>query len=136
MHDQHFPDSPENPDRRTDRALDALRYEERAGLGFRRRQRTPLGDPWADPERHQLSQAAETVGGLWAGYLAGFGMVLGITAIFYRPLLLGFFAVLLSMVSLTADNSSRVTKYAMLVAAVGTSIGMLVAVFLTGKSVF
>ena len=74
-HDSTFPDSAEAPDKRTDRALEALKIENEAGLGFRRRERAAMGNPYADPERYQVDREP-TPGELWAGLLAGLGVAL------------------------------------------------------------
>lgn len=135
-HDSTFPDSPENPAQRTDRALEALQYEEKAGLGFRRRQRAAIGNPYAEPERFQVDREP-TSGELWAGMLAGLGAVLGFGAIFYKPLLLGLFAVILTILGSLGDGApARVAKWAFVVVMVGVTIGMLMAIFVTNASVF
>lgn len=130
-HDSTFPDSEEAPERRTDRALAALQYEEKAGLGFRRRQRTPLGDPYAEPERYQVDREP-TSAELWAGMLAGIGAVLGFGAIFFKPLLLGTIAVIFVMFGALGDGApSRVAKWGALITAAGFTIGMLMSIFVT-----
>jgi len=136
MHDSRFPDSSEAPERRTDRALEALRYEERAGLGFRRRQRNPLGDPYAEPERYQVDREP-TAGELWAGLLAGIGAVLGFGALFYKPLLLGTLAlVFLTLGSLGDGQGSRIARHGLWVAATCFFLGMLIAIFVTKQRVW
>lgn len=135
-HDSTFPDSPEAPERRTDRALAQLQYEERAGLGFRRRQRKPLGNPYAEPERYQVTREP-TAGELWAGVLAGIGAVLAVAAIFYKPLLLGTLAVILTVIGSLGDGQpSRIARAGIVLAAVGATLGMLMAIFLTHAPLF
>ena len=135
-HDSTFPDSPEAPDKRTDRALEALQYEEKAGLGFRRRERSAIGDPYGEPERYQVDREP-TAGELWAGMLAGIGAVLGFSAIFYKPLLLGFVAVIFTILGSLGDGAaSRIAKWAFITVTIGVSLGMLIAIFVTKKSVF
>jgi hypothetical protein len=131
-HDSNFPDSAEAPEQRTDRALEALQYEERAGLGFRRRQRSALGDPYQEPERYQVDREP-TSGELWAGMLAGSGAVLAFGAIFYKPLLLGTFAVALTILGSVADgHASRIAHWAFVMVLIGVSLGMVMAIFVTG----
>ena len=135
-HDSTVPDSPEAPERRTDRALEALQYEEKAGLGFRRRTRTPMGDPYAEPERYQIDREP-TAGELWAGMLGGIGAVLGFGAIFYKPLLLGNVAVIFAVLGSLGDGApSRVGRAAILVAGLGTLLGMLLAIFVTKSAIW
>lgn len=136
MHDRTFPDSPEPTERRTSRALEQLRYEEHAGLGFRRRERTPLGDPFAEPERYQVG-GEPTAGELWAGMLGGMGAVLGFGAIFYRPLLLGTVAVILCILGTLGDGApSRTARIGLVVASFGFMIGMLMSIFVTNQSIW
>ena len=135
-HDSTFPDSSESPAQRTDRALEALQYEEKAGLGFRRRERAPIGDPYAEPERFQVTRE-QTSGELWAGMLAGIGAVLGFGAIFYKPLLLGFIAVLFTILGSLGDGApARVAKWSFIMVLVGVTIGMLMQIFVVKSSVF
>lgn len=135
-HDASFPESPESPERRSERALAALQYEERAGLGFRRRDRAPIGDPYSEPERFQIDREP-TPGELWAGMLAGIAAVVGFSAIFYKPLLLGTVAVILAVFGSLADGSpSRVARIAMVVTGACFVIGMLVAIFLTKRPIW
>lgn len=135
-HDSKFPESAESPDRRTDRVLAGLQYEERAGLGFRRRERAPIGDPYADPERHQIDREP-TTGELWAGMFAGMGAVLGFGAIFYKPLLLGTVAVILTIIGSMGDGApSRIARWAIVITAAGFLIGMLAAIFVTRKAIW
>ena len=135
-HDSTFPDSPESPAQRTDRALEALQYEEKAGLGFRRRERAPLGNVYAEPERFQVDRDP-TSGELWAGMLAGIGAVLGFSAIFYKPLLLGLFAVIFTIIGSLGDGAAaRISKAAFVMVLIGVTIGMLMSIFVTKGSVF
>ena len=135
-HDSTFPDSAESPQQRTDRALEALQYEEQAGLGFRRRQRAPIGDPYAEPERFQVDREP-TSGELWAGMLAGIGAVLAFGAIFYKPLLLGFIAVIFTILGSLGDGAAaRIAKWAFIMVLIGVTTGMLMAIFVTKGSVF
>ena len=135
-HDSTFPDSTEAPESRTDRALAALQYEEKAGLGFRRRQRAPIGDPYAEPERFQVDREP-TSGELWAGMLGGIGAVLGFGAIFYKPLLMGTLAVIFAILGSLGDGApSRIGRAAILMAGFGAVIGMLVAIFVTKASIW
>lgn len=135
-HDSTFPDSPESPAQRTDRALEALQYEEKAGLGFRRRERAPIGNVYAEPERFQVTREP-TSGELWAGMLAGIGAVLGFGAIFYKPLLLGFVAVVFTILGSLGDGAAtRISKAAFIMVLIGVTIGMLMAIFVTKASVF
>jgi hypothetical protein len=135
-HDSTFPDSTEAPESRTDRALAALQYEEKAGLGFRRRKRGAMGDPYAEPDRYQVDREP-TAGELWAGMLAGLGAVLGFGAIFYKPLLLGTIAVILTVLGSMGDGApARVAKWAAIVAGLGFTIGMLMSIFVTDKAIW
>ncbi|MCW2923084.1 MAG: hypothetical protein JWM98_488 [Thermoleophilia bacterium] len=135
-HDARFPDSPEAPDQRTDRALAALQYEERAGLGFRRRERGTPGDPYAEPERFQVDREP-TSGELWAGLIAGIGAVLGVAAVFYKPLLLGTVAVIFTIIGSMGDGqAARIARVGIICAGLGTVIGMSFAIFVTHKAIW
>lgn len=135
-HDSTFPDSPEAPESRTDRALAALQYEEKAGLGFRRRQRGALGDPYAEPQRYQVDREP-TSAELWAGMLGGMGAVLGFGAIFYKPLLLGTLALIFAILGSLGDGAaSRIAKWALIVAAFGFVLGMLMSIFVTNAQLW
>lgn len=135
-HDSTFPDSPEAPERRTDRVLAQLQYEERAGLGFRRRQRRPMGNPYAEPERYQVTHEP-TPGELWAGMLAGLGAVLAVGAIFYKPLLFATLAAILTVLGSLGDGqASRIARWGIVLTAVGATLGMLNAIFLTKAPLF
>ena len=135
-HDSTFPDSTEAPDSRTDRAMAQLQYEEKAGLGFRRRLRAPIGDPYAEPERFQVDREP-TTGELWAGMLGGFAAVLGFGAIFYKPLLLGTIAVVLAILGSLGDGAAaRIAKWALIVTIVGFVLGMLLSIFVTSAPVW
>lgn len=135
-HDASFPDSSEAPERRTDRALAALQYEERAGLGYRRRERGTPGDYYGEPERFQVDREP-TAGELWAGMLAGLGAVLGVAAIFYKPLLLGTFAVLFTILGSLGDGqAARIARVGIVVVCLGVTLGMVVAIFLTHASIW
>lgn len=130
-HDSAFPDSPESPEQRSERALEALQYEERAGLGYRRRQRGAIGDPYAEPERYQVDREP-TSGELWGGMLAGMGLVLGLAAIFYKPLLLGAVAAFLVVLGSIADGqSAKIARWGFVTVLVGVTIGMLMSIFVT-----
>lgn len=130
-HDSTFPDSAESPERRSERALEALQYEERAGLGFRRRNRSAIGDPYQEPERYQVDREP-TSGELWAGLIAGTGLVLGLAAIFYKPLLLGAIAAFLVIVGSVADGqAARIARWGFVTVLVGVTTGMLMSIFLT-----
>ena len=123
---------------RTDRALEALQYEEKAGLGFRRRQRKALGNPYGGdgPERANVDREP-TSGELWAGMVVGLGAVLGFAAIFYKPLLLGSVAAILIVLGSVADGApSRIARIAIIVAGAGFFIGMIVALFITKKAIW
>jgi hypothetical protein len=135
-HDSSFPDSAEAPERRTDRALEALQYEERAGLGFRRRERAPIGDPYLEPERYQVDREP-TPAELWAGLVAGVGAVLGVGAIFYKPLLLGVFAVLFTVIGSLGDGAAaRIAKWGLIIACFGITLGMIASIFVTKKAIW
>ncbi|MCB0879906.1 MAG: hypothetical protein KDC46_13120 [Thermoleophilia bacterium] len=135
-HDSTFPDSPEAPDQRTDRALEALKYEDKAGLGFRRRQRAAIGDPYGEPERFQVDREP-TAGELWAGLLAGIGAVLGFGAIFYKPLLMGTVAVVFTVLGSLGDGqAAKLSRWAFWTVMIGVSIGMVMAIWVTKKPIF
>lgn len=135
-HDSTFPDSAESPEQRTERALEALQYEERAGLGFRRRERAAMGNPYAEPERYQVDREP-TSGELWAGMVAGIGAVLGFSAIFYKPLLLGAVAVVLTVLGSLGDGApARVAKWGFVITLIGVTLGMLMAIFVTHAAIF
>ncbi len=135
-HDSNFPESPESPAQRTDRALEALQYEEKAGLGFRRRERAPIGNVYAEPERYQVVREPSS-GELWAGMLAGIGAVLGFGAIFYKPLLLGLVAVIFTILGSLGDGApARVAKASFIMVTIGVTIGMLMQIFVVKSAVF
>lgn len=130
-HDSTFPDSAEDPAKRTDRAIEALEYENKAGLGFRRRQRKAIGNPYAEPERYQVTHEPSQ-GELWAGLVASIGTVLGIAAIFYKPLLLGVFAVICVVLGSTGGGqAAKIARWGFITVLVGVTIGMLMAIFVT-----
>jgi len=127
MHDQRFPESQESPEQRSARAVAALQYEERAGLGYRRRQ-YGAGDPWAEPERHQIDKEIPGYE-LAAGLIAGLGAALAGLALVMLPLMMAFFAVLLAMVGLAAGGSAaRIGKVAIIVACFTFFFGMMFAI--------
>ena len=129
MHEHSFPESSESDEARTSRALAALEYEESAGLGFRRRTQG-VGDPYADPERHQIDRDV-TSGEIFAGLLAGFGTVIGAMALVTRPLLLGMIAaLLLAFGSIGGGQAARIARVGVAIAGVCFFLGMLIAIFL------
>lgn len=135
MHDQTFPESEESPERRTARALEALKYEQSAGLGFRRRSRQALGDAYGNPEEHQVHREmtrAEVVG----GFMAALAIVLGAAAVLYKPLLLGFLALIFGTFGLIGDQPSRIARVGFIVAGIGWSVGMLLAIFVINNAVW
>lgn len=133
-HDQKFPDSPEAPDQRTARALEALEFEEKAGLGFRRRQRKPIGNPYGEPERFQVDREPSN-GELWAGMLAGMAAVIGFGALFYKPLLLGTVALVLAVAGSLGDGQpARIARWAMIIASICFFLGMVLTIFVTHKA--
>lgn len=135
-HDSRFPDSPEAPDKRTDRALEALKYEERAGLGFRRRERAPMGDPYAEPERFQVDREP-TSGELWAGLLAGIGIVLAVAAMFYLPLLMGVLAAVFTILGSLGDGqASKIARWGFHTMLITIPIGMVMSIFVTHKALW
>jgi hypothetical protein len=137
-HEHRFPDSEEAPEARTARAIEALNYEEKAGLGFRRRVRTAIGNPYGDgeAERYQIDREM-TSAELWSGYLAGIGVVLGGFAIFYKPLLLGLLSIIFSILGSLGDGQgARIAKIGLVVGIAGFTIGMLMSIFVTHKAVW
>jgi hypothetical protein len=116
--------------------LEALEYEERAGLGFRRRERAPIGNPYADPERFQVHREPSS-GELWAGLLAGSGMVLAIAAVFYKPLLLGALALVFIILGSLGDGQpSRIARWGFITLLITVSIGMLLSIFVTHMAIW
>jgi hypothetical protein len=128
MHEQRFPESPESPERRSARAVAQLEYEERAQTGFRRR-RHGQGDPWAAPDDFQVDREV-TNGELFAGYLAGFAVVLACVALFLRPLLFAFLAVLFAIGGLIGGGqASKIAKMALVIGAFTFVLGMLFSIW-------
>lgn len=127
MHEQPFPESTESVDQRSERAVAALEYEERRGLGFRRR-RSHVGDPYADPERYLVEReqtTAETIGGFCTGIAAVFG---GLSLVIW-PLLLGTVAAVAGIFGvMMGPADSRAAKYALVVACIGFFFGMIFAI--------
>lgn len=135
-HDSNFPDSAEAPDQRTERALEALEIENKAGLGFRRRERAPIGNPYAEPERYQVDREP-TAGELWAGLLAGLGVVLAIGALFYKPILFGAFAVLFTTLGSLGDGqAAKIARWGFALSLVCVFIGMVMVIFVTNKAIW
>jgi hypothetical protein len=135
-HDSKFPDSAEAPDQRTDRALEALQYEERAGLGFRRRERSSIGNPYGDPERYQVDHEP-TSGELWAGLLAGVGFVLAIAAVFFMPLLMGALAAVFIVLGSLADGqASKIARWGFYTMLITIPIGMMLSIFVTHRALW
>jgi hypothetical protein len=136
MHDQKFPESEESPERRTERAVEALEYEQSAGLGFRRRLTNAMGNPYASAEEHQVDREPSQ-GELWANLAAGVGLILGIAALFYKPLLVGFLAAVFIVLGTLGDSQgSKISRVALPVAATCFFFGMLLAIFVTEKAVW
>jgi hypothetical protein len=135
-HDSTFPDSAEAPDKRTERAIEALQIENEAGLGFRRRERSAMGNPYAEPERFQVDREP-TAGELWAGLLAGLGVVLAVGAIFYKPILFGALAVFFTTLGSLGDGqAAKVARWGFVLSLVGTFIGMVMVIFVTNKAIW
>ena len=129
MHEHSFPESSEAPDDRSARAVDALQYEESAGLGFRRRAHG-MGNPYASPDDYEIGREVG-IGELWGGLLGGFSTVLGAGALAYKPLVLGFLAVLCGVGAVIAGGSAaKVGRIGLTVACFGFFFGMIFAIAL------
>jgi hypothetical protein len=129
MHEHSFPESSESPEARSQRALAALQYEERAGLGFRRRKHG-MGDPYEQPEAYQVDRDP-SAGEVFAGMLAGFGTAIGALSLFVRPLLLAFIAAaLLTLGVAGGGQATRIARIGFIVAGVCFFLGMLFAIAL------
>ena len=129
MHEHSFPESSESSERRSARAVAALEYEERAQLGFRRR-RMAAGDPWAAPDGFQVDREVSS-GELIAGWFAGFGVAFGATALFLRPLLFGFLAVVCALVGLMGGGqAARTARVAMIIASICFFLGMMFSIMM------
>jgi hypothetical protein len=128
MHDATFPESAESPEQRSARAVTALEYEERAGLGFRRRERNAVGDPWAHPQAVQVDRE-ESIGELFGAYLSGLGAVLGGLALVVCPLIFGSVGLVLAMGGVIGGGRGvRIGKVALVVSCFGFFLGMLFAI--------
>lgn len=132
MHDQSFPTSDEDPAKRTERAIEALKYEESAKIGFRRRAMgEQAGDPYAHPDDYLVARGPVTGAQILANYLAGMSVVLGAAAIAYRPLLLAIIAALCGVMgSIGGGMAGRIAKLGIVISCFGFFIGMLVAITL------
>ncbi len=130
MHDKHFPESEEAGETRTQRAMDALAYEESAGIGFRRRAiGEQSGDPYAKPDSYLVSDDEVSAGQVLAGYLAGIAMVLGAAALVYKPLLLGTIAAITGISgAIAGGQAGRIAKLGLTIACFGYFFGMLFAI--------
>lgn len=127
MHDSSFPQSEEAPDARTARAEAALRYEERAKLGFRKRKAHGGSDPWTDPEVHAVDHE-QSLGELWGAYLGGVAVVFGILAFFWLPLFSGTVALFAGGAgTIAGGNSVKIARIGLIIACFGYFIGMLIA---------
>lgn len=133
MHDETFPQSQESPERRTARAVEALEYEEKAGLGFRRRKvGERAGNPYGSPEQYDVN-APVTGGQVLGSYLSAMAIILGAGAIIYKPLLLGSAAGLLALLGTIGGSNDRVTRLGVIVSCTGFSLGMLIAILTDAK---
>ena len=132
MHDQNFPDSEEAGDSRTQRAVEALKYEEAAGIGFRRRAiGEQSGDPYGRPESFHVGEDNMTPGQILAGYLGALAVVLGGAALVYKPLLFGTIAAIAGVCgSMAGGRSGRIAKLGLIIAGFGFFFGMLFAILM------
>jgi hypothetical protein len=132
MHDKHFPDSDEAGESRTQRAIDALNYEESAGIGFRRRSiGEQSGDPYGKPEAYIVGDDSVSGGQVLAGYLAAVAVVLGAGALVYKPLLLGTIAAIAGVSGAIAGGpAGRTAKTGLIIASFGFFFGMLFSILL------
>jgi hypothetical protein len=128
MHEHSFPESDESAEARSQRAVAALEYEERAQLGFRKRLHG-MGDPWRNPDRHQIDRDA-TRGELLAGYCGGAAIVLGAGAVFYKPLMLATLAIILGTCGAMSSSrqAAHLGKLGLIFACAGFTIGMLFSI--------
>jgi hypothetical protein len=129
-HDEKFPQSAETPEQRSARAVEALKYEEKAGLGFRRRRiGEASGDPYAiaDQKQYDINRVMGR-GEVLGNSLAGICAVLGATSLLYRPLLLSTIAAICGICGLIpGGESARTARIALIVASFGFFFGMLFA---------
>lgn len=132
MHEQPFPDSEEPHERTRERFERTLEYEERARLGFRRR--SAMGgaaQPYGEGSLVYGGIRRVDNGELWGGYLAATALVLGVLAIFYKPLLLGTIALVCAIGGLIAGGEAeKLARRGLIVAAVGFLLGMLFSMLL------
>lgn len=123
MHDKTFPESDEPVENASQRALKALEYENSAGLGFRRTEWQPGVSNEYDPAA--VLEADETPGQLVAAYIAAAGMMAGLVAFAYKPLLFCFLAFLGATVGIAAGGTAgRIGKNAYMVIAAAFFFGM------------
>jgi hypothetical protein len=129
VHEPTYPPSEEPTDARTARAVAALKYEEQAGLGFRRRTGTHgESDPYGNPEDF-LVDGEETTAQLVGGYLAAVGVVAGIGAFFVKPLVLSVVALFFCIAGIiSGGKAERIGRAGLIVACCGWAFGMLVAI--------
>lgn len=126
-HEQTFPESSESPEARSARAVEALHYEERARLGFRRRLTQGIGDPFADPSVYQVGREL-TTGQVVGSYMAGFGLILGGASLVFQPLLMMCIGVALCIAGLAAGGqAARIARMGLVVTGICWFLGMVFA---------
>lgn len=128
IHEPTYPSSDEPAEARSERAVAALEYEERAGLGFRRREGVHgAGDAYGNPEDYQVGE--ETTGQLVGGYLAAIGVVAAIGSFAVKPLVLAAAALFFSIAGLISGGpAARIGRIGLIVACAGWSVGMMIAI--------
>lgn len=130
MHEQPFPPSDESPEQARERAVAALRYEEEAGLGFRRT--AAMGhdiQPYGEGSLVYGGIQVPTSGQILGSYLASIGLVFGVMAIFYKPLLLCTIGVACAVGGIVAGGQAeRIGRWAFIALGVGFFLGMIIAI--------
>ena len=87
----------------------------------------------SDDSTTEELRTPQSAGELWAGIVAGTGLVLGVGSLFYKPLLFGTFAVILVVIGAVGDDGGKIAKVAVPVTAVCAFLGMVMAIFVTHK---
>lgn len=102
-------------------------------MSFSTADETPRTEP--DHVAEEL-RAPLSSGQVWGNFLVGIGTVLGVGSLFYKPLLLGTFAVIAIMAGAASDDGGRLAKVGVPLTCVCVFLGMIAAIFITKKPVW